>query len=50
MTKSIQIVNKNEHFNEKLDKFDHEIDFHVDGIIKFIQITANILNSYHKER
>lgn len=51
MTKSpIYMVNNNNHYNENIQKFEDEIDFHVDEVIKSIQLTENILNIYHNEK
>jgi hypothetical protein len=50
ISKSIQIVNNYKHYNENIDKFEHEVYFHVEEIIKSIWLTTNILNMYHKEK
>lgn len=43
------MVNNNDHYHEKIQKFEIEIDFHVDEVIKSIQLTSNILNTHYEE-
>lgn len=48
--KSIQTVKySDDHYNGQLQKFEDEIDFHVDKVIKSIQQTADILTINHNE-
>lgn len=49
ISKSIQIVNNDDHYIEKLQKFEDEIDYHVNNVIKSIHQTADILTIHHKE-
>lgn len=49
ISKSIQTVHNNDHYNEKLQKFEDEIDFHVTNVIESIHQTADILTIHHKE-
>lgn len=37
-------------YNEKVQMFEDKINFQIDDIIKSIQLTANSLNTYHKEK
>lgn len=43
------MVNNNDHYDEKMQKFEDEIDFHVNEVIKSLITTANILDTYYKE-
>lgn len=47
--KSIQIVKNSNEYNEKLQKFENEIDFQIDGIIQSIQLRANKISIQQKE-
>ncbi|VVC37635.1 Hypothetical protein CINCED_3A024763 [Cinara cedri] len=49
ISKSIQTVNNVDDYNGKFQKFEDEIDFHVDKVIKSIYQTADILTIHHKE-
>lgn len=49
ISKLIQIVNNDNHYKEKLQKFQDEIDFYVDKVIKSIHQTGDILTIHHEE-
>lgn len=44
------MVNINDDYNEKVQKFEDEIDFRIDEVIKSIKTNENILNIYYKKK
>lgn len=44
------MVSDNDNYNEKIQKFEDEVDFRIDEVIKSIQTTENILNVLHIEK
>lgn len=43
------MVSNNDYYNEKFQKFEAEVDFHVDELFKSIQLTADMLNTHYEE-
>jgi len=50
MSKSVQIINNNELYYEEFKKFEDEIDFQVDDVIKSLKMSADLLNVYQNEK
>lgn len=50
MTKSVQILNTNELYYEDFKQFENEIDSQVDEVIKSLKMSADLLDSYQKEK
>ncbi|XP_050059286.1 repetitive organellar protein-like isoform X3 [Aphis gossypii] len=45
----IQMINNEDYYKQKMQKFEVEINYKVDDVIKSIESTTDTLNAYHKE-
>jgi len=50
VSNTIQSVNNNNHYDDKIQKFEDEIDFQLDKVLKSIQLTANMLSTHKNEK
>lgn len=46
----MQMINNEDYYKQKMQKFEVEINFKVDDVTKSIRSTTDILNAYHKEK
>lgn len=44
------MVNDHDDYSEQIQKFEDEVDFHIDKVIKSIHTTENILTACHNEK
>lgn len=44
------MINNEDYYKQKMKKFEVEINYKVDDVIKSIKSTTDTLNAYHKEK